>query len=122
VDAGGAEVVAMSSNSAASPRRHRFGPGALKRLIRVPDAEVAAMPRDVITYGHPVRPAGTLIRSPDGLLRWITYHGGALAVADSAVLATHCRTPGEAIDVSEAEFRYYHPFARLHPRAGECRR
>lgn len=43
-------------------------------------------------------------------------YGGALSVADSAVLATHCRSPREAVDVSEAEFRYYHPFAHLHPR------
>lgn len=99
-----------------------FGPAALKRLVVVPRAVVPAMPRDVIAYGHPVRPAGTLIQSPRGLIRWITYHGGALAVADSAVLATHCRTPGEAVAVSEAEFRYYHPFAHLHPAATRCRR
>lgn len=99
-----------------------FGAGALGRMLEVPQAAVEAMPRAFIARGHPLRPAGTLIRSPDGLLRWTTYHGGALAVADSTVLATHCRTPGEAVDVSEAEFRHYRPFARLHPAAGECRR
>jgi hypothetical protein len=99
-----------------------FGARALERMLEVPQATVEAMPRAFIARGHPLRPAGTLIRSPDGLLRWITYHGGALAVADSALLATHCRTPGDAVDVSKAEFRYYRPFARLHPAAGECRR
>jgi DNA-binding SARP family transcriptional activator len=99
-----------------------FGAGALGRMIEVPQAVVEAMPRAFVARGHPLRPAGTLIRSPDGLLRWITYHGGALAVADSALLATHCRTPGEAVDVSGAEFRYYRPFASLHPAAEDCRR
>jgi hypothetical protein len=99
-----------------------FGPGALKRLVVVPKAVILSMPRDVIAYGQPVRPAGMLIRSPAGLVRWITYHGGALAVADSAVLASHCRTPGEAVDVTEREFRYYHPFAMLHRGNADCRR
>lgn len=98
-----------------------FGPGALKRMVAVPGAVIPAMPRDVIAYGQPVRPAGTLIRSPGGLIRWITYHGGALVVADSALLATHCRAPREAVAVSDAEFRYYHPFAMLHPGEAECR-
>lgn len=99
-----------------------FGPAALKRLVMVPRSVVLDLPRDVIAYGHPARRAGTLIRSPTGRLRWITYHGGALAVADSAVLATHCRSPAEAVDVSDAEFHYYHPFAWLHPAPEECGR
>ena len=99
-----------------------FGAGALERMVEVPRTTVEAMPRAFIARGHPLRPAGTLIRSPGGLLRWITYHGGALTVADSAVLATHCRAPREAVDVSEAEFGYYHPFASLRPAAGDCGR
>jgi DNA-binding SARP family transcriptional activator len=118
--------VAMGCVLAGIPSRETldsiFGAGALERMVEVPQAVIEAMPRAFIARGHPLRPAGTLIRSPDGLLRWITYHGGALAVPDSAVLATHCRTPGEAVDVSEAEFRYYHPFARLHPATGDCSR
>jgi hypothetical protein len=98
-----------------------FGYGALERMVVAPADTVASMPRDVIAYGQPVRPAGTLIRSPSGFIRWITYHGGALAVADSVVLATYRRAPREAIDVSEAEFRYYHPFAHLHPAQAQCR-
>lgn len=99
-----------------------FGAGALERMVEVPQATVEAMPRAFIARGHPLRAAGTLIRSPDGALRWITYHGGSLEVADSALLATHCRTPGEAVDVSQAEFRYYRPFASLHPGTPRCRR
>lgn len=97
-----------------------FGPAALKRLVTVPSAVISSLPRDVIAYGRRVRRAGTLIRSPGGLVRWITYHGGGLA-ADSAALATHCRTPREAVDVDEAEFQYYHPFALLHPATAGCR-
>jgi DNA-binding SARP family transcriptional activator len=99
-----------------------FGPGALDRMTEVPHSVLASMPQAFAARGHPVRPAGTLIRSPGGALRWITYHGGALAVADSAVLATWCRTPGEAVDVGLAEFRYYRPFGELHPATTECRR
>lgn len=99
-----------------------FGYGALERMVVAPADTVASMPRDVIADGQPVRRAGTLIRSPSGFIRWITYHGGALVVADSVVLATYHRAPREAIDVSEAEFRYYRPFAPLHPARAQCRR
>lgn len=97
-----------------------FGPGSVRGMTEAPQAAVDAMPRAFIARGHPVRRAGTLIRSPDGRLGWITYHGGALAVADSALLATWCRTPGEAVDVGAREFRYYRPYARLHPARTDC--
>ncbi|HEX6373102.1 MAG TPA: bacterial transcriptional activator domain-containing protein [Longimicrobium sp.] len=99
-----------------------FGPGSLQGMMEVPDAVLRGMPRAFVARGHPLRGAGTLLRAPDGTLRWITYHGGALAVADSALLAGWCRAPGEAVDVGEAEFRYYRPFARLHPAKADCRR
>lgn len=98
-----------------------FGAGALARLLEVPHSVLEAMPKAFVARGHRVRPAGTLIRSPDGMMRWITYHGGALSVADSAVLATWCRSPHEAVDVSAAEFRYYRPFGRLHRGKADCR-
>ena len=97
-----------------------FGTGALARMLEVPHAVLEAMPTAFIARGHRVRPAGTLIRSPDGILRWITYHGGALSVADSALLATWCRSPTEAVDVSAAEFRYYRPYGRLHRGSMDC--
>ncbi|HEX2211813.1 MAG TPA: bacterial transcriptional activator domain-containing protein [Longimicrobium sp.] len=99
-----------------------FGPGSLGRLIEVPHSVLDGMPEAFAARGHPVRRAGTLIRAPDGSLRWITYHGGALAVVDSALLATWCRAPGDAVDVSAREFRYYRPFARLYPAPHDCRR
>jgi len=98
-----------------------FGPGALGRMKEVEDSVLRRLPRAFIARGHPVRPAGTLIRAPDGRVRWITYHGGALAVEGAAVLATHCRAPADAVPVSEAEFRYYRPFATLQPARGGCR-
>lgn len=99
-----------------------FGAGAAARMTEVPQAALEAMPRAFVARGHPLRPAGTLIRSPDGWLRWITYHGGALAVADPALLVTHCRAPADAVDVGEREFRYYHPFATLRRGNAHCRR
>ncbi|MBW3572778.1 MAG: hypothetical protein KY467_16910, partial [Gemmatimonadetes bacterium] len=99
-----------------------FGPGALERMTEAPDPVLRAMPRAFIARGHPVRRAGTLVRGPDGGMRWVTYHGGALAVADSGMLARWCRTPREAVDVSAAEYGYYRPFGWLPARRGECRR
>ncbi len=97
-----------------------FGPGALGRMKEVEDSVLRRMPRAFIARGHPVRPAGTLIRAPDGRLRWISFHGGALAVNDTSVLATHCRAPADAVPVSEAEFRYYRAFAALPPSPRGC--
>ncbi|WP_420129065.1 AfsR/SARP family transcriptional regulator [Longimicrobium sp.] len=98
-----------------------FGAGALERMTEVPDSVLLRMPRVFAARGHPVRPPGTLIRSPGGGIQWITYHGGALAVPDSTVLATYCRAPSHAVPVSDGEFRYYHPFGNLHPARTECR-
>jgi hypothetical protein len=41
-------------------------------------------------------------------------------VPDSTVLATHCRTPAEAVPVGAAEFDYYRPFATLHRGSTPC--
>ncbi|HEX5872728.1 MAG TPA: hypothetical protein VFY65_19995, partial [Longimicrobium sp.] len=92
----------------------------VRAMTEAPQAAVDAMPRAFIARGYPVRRAGTLIRAPDGRLGWITYHGGTLAVADSALLATWCRTPAEAVAVSAREFRYYRSYARLHPARTDC--
>lgn len=97
-----------------------FGPGALARMQEVPDSVLQRMPRAFIARGQPVRAPGTLLRAPDGRLRWVTYHGGALAVGDSAVLATYCRAPRDAVPVSLAEFNYYRPFARLVATKPKC--
>lgn len=97
-----------------------FGPGALARMQEVPDSVLQRMPRAFIARGQPVRPPGTLLRAPDGRLRWVTYHGGALAVGDSAVLATYCRAPRDALPVSLTEFNYYRPFARLVTSRAKC--
>lgn len=97
-----------------------FGAGALGRMLEVEDSVLRRLPRAFVARGHPLRPAGTLIRAPDGALRWITWHGGALAVDDPRVLATHCRTPGEAVPVSAREFHYYRAFGTLHPSPAGC--
>lgn len=97
-----------------------FGAGALGRMLEVEDSVLKRMPRAFVARGHPLRPAGTLIRAPDGALRWIVYHGGALAADDPRVLATHCRTPDEAVPVSAGEFRYYRESGTLHPSTAGC--
>ena len=95
-----------------------FGAGALGRMLEVPDSVLRRLPRAFIARGHPLRPAGTLIRAPDGRIRWITYHGGALEVDDPRLLGGYCRSPAEAVPVSAREFGYYRSWARLHPRSG----
>lgn len=97
-----------------------FGSNALGRMLEVPDSVLARLPRAFIARGHPLRPAGTVIRGPDGRLRWITYHGGALEVGDPALLATYCRSPDQAVSVDDREFRYYKPWGRLAPGPGRC--
>jgi DNA-binding SARP family transcriptional activator len=97
-----------------------FGSEALGRMLEVPDSVLQRLPRAFIARGHPLRPAGTLIRAPDGRLRWITYHGGALGVADPALLATYCRSADQAISVTAREFRYYKAWGRLAPGPGRC--
>ncbi|HEX2080088.1 MAG TPA: BTAD domain-containing putative transcriptional regulator [Longimicrobium sp.] len=98
-----------------------FGAGALGRMLVVEDSVLRRLPRAFVARGHPLRRAGTLIRAPHGALRWITWHGGALAVDDRRVLATHCRTPAEAVPVSAREFEYYRPFGTLHRSSQACR-
>ena len=97
-----------------------FGSEALGRMLEVPDSVLRRMPRAFIARGHPLRPAGTLIRAPDGRIRWITYHGGALEVVDPGLLATHCRTADQAVSVTASEFRYYKAWGRLAPGPGRC--
>lgn len=97
-----------------------FGSGAVGRMLEVPDSIIKRLPRASVARGHPLRPAGTLIRSPDGRIRWITYHGGALEVPHPTVLESYCRSPDEAISVSAAEFAYYRAWSWLRPRARAC--
>ncbi|HEX6039557.1 AfsR/SARP family transcriptional regulator [Longimicrobium sp.] len=99
-----------------------FGSGALGRMLEVPDSVLQRLPRAFVAHGHPLRPAGTLIRSPDGRIRWITYHGGSLDVPDPAVLPAYCRGVDEVVAVSAAEFAYYKPWAWLRPRDRGCPR
>ena len=97
-----------------------FGPEALGRMLEVPDSVLRRLPRAFIARGHPLRPAGTLIRAPDGRIRWITYHGGALEVADPGLLATHCRAANQAVSVTAREFLYYKAWGRLGPSPAKC--
>lgn len=97
-----------------------FGTGSVDRLLEVPDSVIRQLPRAFVARGHPLRPAGTLIRSPDGRVRWITYHGGSLDVPDPATLADYCRAADEAVPVSTREFAYYKPWSWLRPRERAC--
>lgn len=99
-----------------------FGSGARERMLQVPDSVLARLPRAFVARGHPLRPAGTLIRGPDNRVRWITYHGGALEVTDPNLLATHCRSPDDAVSVDEREFRYYRPWGTLGRGSAGCPR
>jgi hypothetical protein len=99
-----------------------FGSGALERMLEVPDSVLQRLPRAFVARGHALRPAGTLIRAPDGRIRWITYHGGAMEVLHADVLESYCRSPDDALPVSAAEFAYYKAWTWLRPRPRTCRR
>jgi DNA-binding SARP family transcriptional activator len=99
-----------------------FGSGANAKPLTVPDSVLSRLPQGFIARGHPLRPAGTLIRGPQNRVRWITYHGGALEVTDPSLLATHCRSVEEATTVDEREFDYYRPWGTLGRGAGGCPR
>jgi hypothetical protein len=97
-----------------------FGSGALTRMLQVPDSVLQRLPRAAVARGYPLRPAGTLIRGPDGRIRWITFHGGALDVPRPGVLASYCRSADEAVSVTAAEFAYYQAWTSLRPRPRAC--
>ena len=99
-----------------------FGPEAAEQVVKVPDTLLHHLPRAFVARGHPMRKAGTLIRGADNRVRWITYHGGALEVTDPSLLATHCRSPDEAVRVDEREFRYYRSWGTLGRGSGKCPR
>jgi hypothetical protein len=97
-----------------------FGSGAMDRMLEVPDSVLERLPRAFVARGHPLRPAGTLIRGPDNRVRWIIYHGGAMEVTDPSLLATHCRSPDHVVPVQEPEFSYYRPWSTLPRGSGDC--
>lgn len=99
-----------------------FASGAATQTLTVPDSVLSRLPRGFIARGHPLRPAGTLIRGPENRVRWVTYHGGALEVTDPSLLATHCRSADRAITVTEREFSYYRPWGTLGRGRGGCPR
>jgi hypothetical protein len=99
-----------------------FGPESLARMLEVPHSALTRLPRAFVARGHPLRPAGTLIRGAHDRIRWITYHGGALEVTDPELLASHCRSPNEAVLVDEREYAYYRPWGTLTRGPGDCTR
>jgi DNA-binding SARP family transcriptional activator len=70
----------------------------------------------------PLRRAGTLIQGAGDSIRWVVYHGGALAVRGDSILSTYCRARRDVVRVTEAEFRYYQAEAALPPATRPCRR
>jgi DNA-binding SARP family transcriptional activator len=100
--------------------RETFGHTDWSRSRRAPDSVLRASPRTAQANGFPVRPAGTLVRGAGHEVKWIVYHGGALTTTPP-VLATYCRSPADAVRVTDAEFAYYRTYAALPPADGPCR-
>jgi DNA-binding SARP family transcriptional activator len=95
--------------------REIFGHTEWSRSLEEADSVLRAGPRTSQAQPYPLRPAGTLIRAAGDSVKWIVYHGGALT-ATPAALATYCRSPAEAVAVTDAEYVYYRAYAAL-PRA-----
>lgn len=104
------------------PRTFRaiFGHTEWSRSRPEDDSVLRASPRTPEAGAFPLRLAGTLLRSPGGEMKWVVYHGGALAVSPRA-LASYCRRAEEAVAVTAAEFAYYRAPAALPPAGAPCR-
>ncbi|HYH82780.1 MAG TPA: bacterial transcriptional activator domain-containing protein, partial [Longimicrobium sp.] len=100
--------------------REIFGHGDWNRSRSPGDRLLRRLPSIELAYAFPLRPAGALIQGPGDSIRWVTYHGGALAVRDTTVLATYCRTRDEVVRVPDPEFRYYQGHADLPPASAPC--
>lgn len=79
----------------------------LRTPVAVDDSVLARLPEAAAAQAYPLRPAGTLVRTPAGMLRWIVHHGGALSVDHTAALRTYCRSVEDALDLTAAEVRSY---------------
>ena len=99
-----------------------FGANARRRAVGEVDSVLRRAPAAPPADPYPVRPAGTLLRGTGDTLRWVVYHGGALTVDRPEVLETYCRTRAEAVQVTDAEFRYYRALAGLPPANPPCER
>ena len=97
-----------------------FGHTDWSRSLDEADSVLRASPQTAEANPYPVRAAGTLIRDAQERVKWIVYHGGALA-ASSAALATYCRSPADAVQVPAAEYAYYRDYAALPPADPPCR-
>ena len=96
-----------------------FGHTDWNRSDREADSLLRASPHIAQAAAYPVRASGTLIRGAGGEVKWVVYHGGAL-VATARLLKTYCRSPAEAVRVSDAEYAYYRAFAALPPADPQC--
>ncbi|HET7464619.1 MAG TPA: BTAD domain-containing putative transcriptional regulator [Longimicrobium sp.] len=95
-----------------------FGTGA--RIARAPRALLQQLPHTAQADAFPSRAPGTLIQGAGDSIRWVAFHGGALALRHPAVLGSYCRAGEKVVRVPENEFRYYAPHADLPQAAGPC--
>jgi surface antigen len=74
-----------------------FGDTDWSRVVTVADATLKSLPEGPLAQGTPLRRAGTLIESA-GVIRWVTYHRGALGVPDPATMDAYCRPWSDMVD------------------------
>lgn len=64
------------------------------RIRDVPDADLNSLPTGPAAQPYPLRRAGTLLES-GGTVRWVTYHGGSLGLAEATTMGSYCRAWSE---------------------------
>jgi surface antigen len=97
-----------------------FGDLDFSRAVTVPDTDLNALPAGPLAAGHPLRRAGSLLES-GGVVRWVTYHGGALGIPSEATIASYCR-PWSDLVASSGEFAFHSEQWVLQATAASCLR
>lgn len=75
--------------------------GDWSRIRDVPDADLSALPTGPVAQPIPLRRAGTLLEY-GGTVKWVTFHGGSLGLAESSTMDSHCRGWNEMSSAAEA--------------------
>jgi hypothetical protein len=97
-----------------------FGDQDWGRVVSVPDAVLKSLPGGPVARPYRLKGAGTLIIGTGPEVRWVTYHGGSLAIPSGAVMASHCRSSAEVLGVTDAEFTFHASQAVLHTATSSC--
>ncbi|HEX8691213.1 MAG TPA: CHAP domain-containing protein [Longimicrobium sp.] len=88
------------------------------RIVTVADADLAALPTGPAAQPFPLRRAGTLLEA-GGTVKWVTFHGGSLGLAEATTMDSHCREWSEMTSNS-TDYNVYAVKGILQPGSYSC--